>query len=1160
MKEKKSEGKDQGKSNRKRGKLVKQKRFNALKPSELRGSGASEQMQAIIQLIIDNELECSICSCSIGRRGRIWSCPCCHIILHHSCVDKWYQSQQQHQRPQHAPASDADAAGAEWRCPGCMYVFTESPAPYACFCGKVPSPEPNPYLTPHSCGNVCGKKRGKNCDHPCTLQCHPGFCPPCGALGPERHCPCGKTTYRLRCAQDDEKAPEKVQTCASVCGKSLPCGQHTCQSTCHVGPCDPCPIKVARSCFCGKHEAERPCGSNAQFEGRYSCQEPCEKKLSCHEHSCSKPCHPASEPCQSCVRLPVFPGRCACARHTEASLRDERKAKMRRGERVPSVTNSVSWNRDKCTDPLPSCGEVCGRLLSCGMHTCPKICHDSPCGPCEQKVEVACRCGRSEVSLPCADYVARQASPQPQPVTCERLCKRQMSCRRHKCNVTCCPFDIDNGNGGGDRLAHVCDRVCNRLLECGEHRCPNFCHLGFCPPCKVIYPEGIPCACGAQRTPPGAKCGTPVPPCSQPCSRPRDCPHACPYRCHKDECPPCAVLTSRVCAGGHMMLHSIPCYVSPGVSSCGALCNKPLACGQHNCQRTCHAGKCSDKNFVLPVTKVSFPMGRRERKRGEEKQEQERKQEQEKEKEKEEISEEEEVAVSPFEPVPCGQICGQPRQHCSHVCQAKCHVGSSCPSLPCNQPVEISCRCGRMTSKVPCGIQTGDDARQLRDRHLDCNDRCEIERRNAAFRDAFNVSSASASSASSSSTEPRSLFIPYPSALLDQLIALKLSSSLLRIEDTLSEFIEAGEESRFLPPMSQHQRWLVHQMSSYYNLVSTSYDREPKRSVRIMQNEEMGGIVPRMLMSQALKLYMNAIQPSSSSSSSSSSSAATATTTPSVRTIDPHCILHFRQLDCTPRVSIDELRQCLLPWEGQYRLTALSYEHAIAAFTSASAAQEAKQRLQSKSLFQAAPPVLETEINTLVPVLSSEPSSSATSRRKVVEVDEDGWTMVSVQHVPRAAIHGHPSRPVSTVWDDDNEHEAGTGTEGKATNDQKDKADSDSVSQTSKEGEWEQVDVSASSSSASASVSSSAPSSTSSVYRPPAARGERPRFFNGKSSASSASSSASSSAPPSSVLMGKARQLAEKEKERRQAHLEAAKNPFAMLLDEEEDQEEEQDD
>lgn len=37
-----------------------------------------------------------------------------------------------------------------------------------------------------------------------------------------------------------------------VCGKALPCGNHTCEQVCHAGPCGDCPRSGKRSCPCGK--------------------------------------------------------------------------------------------------------------------------------------------------------------------------------------------------------------------------------------------------------------------------------------------------------------------------------------------------------------------------------------------------------------------------------------------------------------------------------------------------------------------------------------------------------------------------------------------------------------------------------------------------------------------------------------------------------------------------------------------------------------------------------------------------------------------------------------------------------------------------------------------------------------------------------------------
>ena len=33
-----------------------------------------------------------------------------------------------------------------------------------------------------------------------------------------------------------------------------------------------------------------------------------------------------------------------------------------------------------CTDDIPTCGDTCGKLMSCGLHSCVQRCHNGPCG------------------------------------------------------------------------------------------------------------------------------------------------------------------------------------------------------------------------------------------------------------------------------------------------------------------------------------------------------------------------------------------------------------------------------------------------------------------------------------------------------------------------------------------------------------------------------------------------------------------------------------------------------------------------------------------------------------------------------------------------------------------------------------------------------------
>ena len=132
-----------------------------------------------------------ICYDKIGKRANIWSCSGCYALFHIGCINKWSHSETNQQE------------NYKWHCPGCRSE-NNGKAKSKCFCGKIDKPKFDAYLTPHSCGDMCHRKReGTSCPHLCTLICHPGPCPPCPALGKLLYCFCKKTTYRLRCGEND---------------------------------------------------------------------------------------------------------------------------------------------------------------------------------------------------------------------------------------------------------------------------------------------------------------------------------------------------------------------------------------------------------------------------------------------------------------------------------------------------------------------------------------------------------------------------------------------------------------------------------------------------------------------------------------------------------------------------------------------------------------------------------------------------------------------------------------------------------------------------------------------------------------------------------------------------------------------------------------------
>lgn len=188
----------------------------------------------------------------------------------------------------------------------------------------------------------------------------------------------------------------------------------------------------------------------------------------------------------------------------------------------------------------------------------------------------------------------------------------------------------------------MCLVVCGKPLGCGKHVCEDFCHLGRCPPCRIIMHEPLTCACGACSIPPPVRCGTAPPECNRLCGAALPCGHECVAPCHYDEHPLCCELVSWPCLGGHRAMHNQRCHVGP--ISCGQSCGRTLLCG-HSCAAHCHAGICP----------------------------------------------------------PCTRPCGARRLYCGHRCQAPCHPEEECDDAPCRQEVKASCACGLQVEKRLCG-------------------------------------------------------------------------------------------------------------------------------------------------------------------------------------------------------------------------------------------------------------------------------------------------------------------------------------------------------------------------------------------------------------------------------------------------------------------------
>ncbi|CAF3415773.1 unnamed protein product, partial [Rotaria sp. Silwood2] len=155
--------------------------------------------------------------------------------------------------------------------------------------------------------------------------------------------------------------------------------------------------------------------SEVNDEQQTSCVEPlpisenkCEKLKSCQHHICDLICHPRE--CQPCDQLIKR----TCLSHGTG--------------REVLCTNETGGTKTF------TCGEPCGKLLSCDHHKCTKTCHDGPYPSCR----------------------AMKYDPIKNPFRCKQLCKKEKSCRKHRCNRICCNLD-----------SHRCELVCGKILNCG---------------------------------------------------------------------------------------------------------------------------------------------------------------------------------------------------------------------------------------------------------------------------------------------------------------------------------------------------------------------------------------------------------------------------------------------------------------------------------------------------------------------------------------------------------------------------------------------------------------------------------------------------------------------------------------------------------------------
>jgi transcriptional repressor NF-X1 len=384
------------------------------------------------------------------------------------------------------------------------------------------------------CGEVCN--RLFDCGiHSCPKSCHPrdarpAHCPKSPDVVVT--CPCGKTLLSsLDGFSRRTTCEDPISNCTEPCGKTLPCG-HNCPMVCHSGPCLPCLATVPINCCCGRGTFMSVCHQGQEEPPQ--CFRICKAFMNCGRHTCMERC---------------------CPGERRAIERQATKRKLK-------SLNATNRSMDNDIEAEHICTRVCGRLLKCGRHTCPELCHKGACGTCKEAIfeEIWCHCERS-VLYP----------PQPcgtKPPVCHFECERPKDCDHpqvpHDCHPdeeSCpkCPFLMEKRCVCGKKILKNqpcwlvdtrCGLACGKPLKCGSHSCLKSCHR------------------------PG-NCEDTVMSCQQPCGKAkRICGHPCMEPCHAPyPCPekiPCSASVTITCGCGRLRRES-SCNAARAVTLKGQL-------------------------------------------------------------------------------------------------------------------------------------------------------------------------------------------------------------------------------------------------------------------------------------------------------------------------------------------------------------------------------------------------------------------------------------------------------------------------------------------------------------------------------------------------------------------------------------------------------------
>jgi len=225
-------------------------------------------------------------------------------------------------------------------------------------------------------------------------------------------------------------------------------------------------VPESYTCWCAKEQDPRPIPRLP-----HSCGQSCSKSRPGCPHPCTSVCH--AGPCPPCSHMGPS---VACFCGSEASSR-----------RCLDTNYENGW----------SCGKVCGDLLPCGIHMCPKSCHEGLCMSCDVPIESRCYCGRVQKSIPCSEKEDERESQ----------------------------LEGDSWNGSFD-----CHHTETRYYDCGDHSYEITCSPQHLEPKHCPYSPDVVTECPCGKTPismllsePRKSCSAPVPHCQEKCQKKLAC-------------------------------------------------------------------------------------------------------------------------------------------------------------------------------------------------------------------------------------------------------------------------------------------------------------------------------------------------------------------------------------------------------------------------------------------------------------------------------------------------------------------------------------------------------------------------------------------------------------------------------------------------------------